>query len=244
MIFARLPSGPESDLIRYGWQLIAETPRYIGKSATDPGNRYAGNDLRCTHCHINGGLKPFASPLVSTFATYPMMADDRVLTLNVRINGCMTRSMNGSPMPDDGREIEAMIAYIRFIGTRSPQGVRVAGMGLKPLRPAARTPDRTRGEEVYVSRCAKCHKAQGQGELRAPPGVGFAFPPLWGDNSFNAAAGMAMIETAAAFIHANMPLGADSREPLLTEQQAWDVAAFITAQPRPPARNATPAPRP
>ena len=171
--------------------------------------------------------------MVSTFASYPMMVDDRVLTLNERINGCMTRSMNGSPMPDDGREIEAMIAYIRFIGTRSPQGVRVAGMGLKPLRPAARTPDRARGEEVYVSHCAKCHKAHGEGELRSPPGVGFAIPPLWGDTSFNAAAGMAQVETAAAFIHANMPLGANYREPLLTEQQAWDVAAFITSQPRP-----------
>ena len=154
--------------------------------------------------------------------------------MNERINGCMTRSMNGSPMPDDGREIEAMIAYIRFIGTRSPQGVRVAGMGLKPLPPAARTPDRARGEEVYVNRCTKCHKAQGKGELRAPPSMGFAFPPLSGDTSFDPAAGMAEVETAAAFIHPHMPLGANYREPFLTEQQAWDVAAFITSQPRPP----------
>src|SRR5829696_4462399 len=59
----KLPPGPESDLIRYGWQLIADTPRNIGKSASDPANRYAGNDLACTHCHINSGLKPFAAPL-------------------------------------------------------------------------------------------------------------------------------------------------------------------------------------
>ena len=240
---AKLPPSPENDLIRYGWQLIVDTPRLIGKSATDPAKRYAGNDLACTNCHLDAGTKPFASPLVSTFSSYPLMVDDRVLTLNERINGCMTRSMNGSRMPDEGREIEAFIAYIRFIGSKSPQGVRVAGMGLKPLRPATRTPDRARGQEVYVSHCAKCHKADGQGELKSPPGVGFAIPPLWGDASFNSAAGMARIETAAAFIQANMPRGADYRHPLLSEQQAWDVAAFVTSQPRPQLRDATAAPR-
>jgi thiosulfate dehydrogenase len=239
----KLPPEPESDLIRYGWQLIAETPRYIGKSAADPAKRYAGNDLACTHCHINSGLKAFAAPLVSTFASYPMMVNDQVLTLNERINGCMTRSMNGSPMPDDGREIEAIIAYIRFVGTNSPQGVRVAGMGLKPLRVAAMTPDRTRGQAVYVRQCAKCHKAEGEGEAAGPTSVGFAIPPLWGANSFNSAAGMAKIETAAAFIHANMPVGTDYREPILTEQQAWDVAAFITSMPRPGPRNAASMPQ-
>ncbi len=238
----KLPPGPESDLIRYGWQLIAETPRSIGKSATDPTKRYAGNDLACTNCHINSGLKPFAAPLVSTFASYPMMVNDQVLTLNDRINGCMTRSMNGAPMPNDGREMEAIIAYIRFISTKTPLGVRVAGMGLLPLRPAARTPDRARGQDVYASQCAECHKADGQGEPTAPPGVGFAIPPLWGDNSFNSAAGMAKIEIAAAFIRANMPVGTDYREPLLNEQQAWDVAAFITSQPRPGPRSAMAAP--
>ncbi len=229
----KLPPGPESDLIRYGWQLLADTPRHIGKSATDPAKRYAGNDLACTHCHINSGLKPFAAPLVSTFASYPMMADDRVLTLNERINGCMTRSMNGSPMPENGREIEALIAYIRFVGTKSPQGVRVAGMGLKPLRPAASAPDRARGEAVYVKHCAGCHKAQGEGELALSPAVGYNIPPLWGDNSFNSAAGMAKLDAAAAFIHANMPVGAAYRVPVLNEQEAWDVAAFVTSQPRP-----------
>src|SRR5262245_69831 len=235
---AKLPSSPENDLIRYGWQLIVETPRLIGKNATDPAKRYAGNDLACTNCHINAGLQPFAAPLVSTFSSYPHMVDDRVLTLNERINGCMTRSMNGARMPDEGREVEALIAYIRFIGERSPQGVRVTGMGLKPLRPAAQAPDRTRGQDVYARYCAKCHKTDGQGNLRSPPGVGWAIPPLWGDASFNSAAGMARIETAAAFIHANMPRGANHREPILTEQQAWDVAAFMTSKPRPALKRA------
>ena len=63
--------GPENDLIRYGRDLIVNTPRYIGKNATDPAMRYAGNDLACQNCHLNAGLQPFAAPFVSTFAHLP-----------------------------------------------------------------------------------------------------------------------------------------------------------------------------
>jgi thiosulfate dehydrogenase len=233
---AALPAGPQNDLIRYGQQLVSETARHIGKSAIDPAKRYAGNNLACSHCHINSGLKPFGIPLVSTFATFPMMVDEKVMSLAERLNGCMTRSMNGKPLPDDGREMEAMVAYLQFIGRRTPQGVRVAGMGLPPLRKPARAPDPAQGETVYATHCAKCHKDNGQGEPLMAPGIGYEIPPLWGDDSFNAAAGMSRIETAAAFIHVNMPVGATPDEPILTQQQAWDVAAFVTSKPRPALR--------
>jgi thiosulfate dehydrogenase len=58
----------------------------------------------------------------------------------------------------------------------------------------------------------------------------FAMPPLWGLQSFNDGAGMARVSIAAAFIHAKMPLG---RGKSLAPQDAWDVAAFFTGQPRP-----------
>jgi len=57
-----------------------------------------------------------------------------------------------------------------------------------------------------------------------------AFPPLWGCASFNAGAGMHRVPTAAAFIKAKMPLGQGGT---LTDQQAWDVAAFMNSHPRP-----------
>ena len=238
---AALPPGPETDLIRFGWQLVVETPRHIGKSATNPAKRYAGNDLACTNCHMNAGLKPFAAPLVSTFASFPAMFNNLVLSLAERINGCMTRSMNGSPLPVNGREMEAFIAYMQYIARDSPVGVRVAGMGLLPLKPAAQTPDAQRGAAVYSQWCARCHGPSGQGDPRTPPGIGYAIPPLWGANSFNAAAGMAKVTMAASFIRANMPLGVDYRAPILTEQQAWDLAAFITTRPRPGPRPSGPA---
>jgi thiosulfate dehydrogenase len=228
-----LPPSAENDLIRYGWELVVQTPRHIGKSAVDPKMRFAGNDLACTNCHINAGLKPFAAPFVSTWGVFPQTHNDQVLTLAERINGCMLRSMNGSPLPENGKEMQAFIAYLRFLGIGTPEGVRVPGMGLKRLASPAQTPDATRGQALYTQWCASCHKADGQGEPRVAPGIGYGIPPLWGNASFNAAAGMADIRAAAAFIHANMPLGVTYRSPILNEQQAWDVAAFITSRPRP-----------
>jgi thiosulfate dehydrogenase len=234
-----LPQGGDNDLIRLGWGIVTETASHIGKDAEDPALRYAGNDLACANCHLDAGLKPFAAPFVSTWTSYPMMVDDRVLTLTERINGCMLRSMNGRPLPEDGREMNAMLAYMRYLGRDAPEGVRVAGMGLKPLPLASEPPSAERGGAVYAANCARCHGAEGQGNRKAPPGVGWAIPPLWGDGAFNDAAGMAHIETAAAFIRANMPRGVSYEAPMLSEQEAWDVAAFVTAKPRPkgPPRN-------
>lgn len=230
----KLPASPENELIQYGWQLVTETPHLIGKSASDPALRYAGNDLACTQCHLKAGRKPFAAPFVSTFASFPMMANDEVVTLTERINGCLTRSMNGQPLPESGREMNALIAYMRFIGKDSPEGVRVTGMGLLPLAPAEQKPDPERGEKIFAHSCANCHGANGQGQRKSPPEVGFLVPPLWGEDSFNSAAGMSHIETAAAFIRANMPYRTtDYHNPFLSVQEAWDVAAYLTSQPRP-----------
>lgn len=228
-----LPKTPDNDLVRYGWELIVDTPRLIGRSAAKADMRYAGNNLACTQCHLNAGLQRFAAPFVSTYGSFPMMSNDNVVTLEERINGCMMRSMNGRPLPDDGREMEAMKAYLRYLGKGTPENVRVEGMGLKALPTAELPPDRDRGQLVYQQTCARCHGANGEGQLKEPPGVGFAIPSLWGQGSFNAAAGMSQLTTAAAFIHANMPYVTDYRAPALTVQQAWDVAAFMISRPRP-----------
>jgi len=231
----KLGPGPENELIRYGKDLIVNTPRYIGKNAAVPAMRYAGNDLTCQNCHLNAGLQPFAAPFVSTFATFPMMVDDQVLTLTQRINGCMVRSMNGKELPDEGREMEALIAYFKFLGKGTPEGVRIPGMGLRPIKNPISPPDARRGEVVYAQLCVTCHKEDGQGELLQSPGVGYNIPPLWGDASFNAAAGMAKTAYAASYIRDNMPFGISYLTPVLTVQQAWDVAAYVISKPHPAA---------
>ena len=231
----KLGKGAENDLIRYGRDLIVNTPRHIGKNAADPAMRFAGNDLACQSCHLNGGLQPFAAPFVSTSATFPMLVDDQVLTLTKRINGCMRRSLNGKDLPAESREMEALIAYFKFVGKGTPEGVRIAGMGLKPIAPPTEPPDARRGEAVYAKHCVTCHKEDGQGEPQQSPGVGYNIPPLWGEASFNAGAGMAKTAYAASYIHDNMPSGITYLTPVLTVQQAWDVAAYMISKPHPPA---------
>jgi thiosulfate dehydrogenase len=232
---AKLGPGTQNDLVRYGHELIVNTPKYIGKNAANPALRFAGNDLACQSCHLKAGLQPFAAPFVSTFATFPMMVNDQVITLTDRINGCMRRSMNGKNLPVDGKEMEAMIAYIKYLGHDTPQGVRIAGMGLLSLQDPPSAADATRGEQVYAKSCASCHKPDGQGERKASPAIGYSIPPLWGDDSFNAGAGMAKLAYAAAYIRANMPFTINYKDPVLSLQQAWDVAAYMTSKPRPPA---------
>ena len=181
------------------------------------------------------GLTALRAPFVSTFATFPILVDDDVITLKGRINGCMIRSMNGKELPPDRPEMQAIIAYIKFLGQGTPEGVRVARMGLFPIADPPVAADATRGEKVYADLCASCHNDNGQGEHDLSPRLGYLIPPLWGDDSFNAAAGMAKLAYAAAYVRTNMPFGVRDQDPVLTVQQAWDVAAYMISKPRPPA---------
>ena len=79
-----------------------------------------------------------------------------------------------------------------------------------------------KGSALFMDRCAKCHGPAGEGTAVAPP--------LWGSKSYNVGAGMARVRTAAEFIRNNMPF---DQAGTLTNQQAIDVAAFVSARPRP-----------
>jgi thiosulfate dehydrogenase len=50
-----------------------------------------------------------------------MIVDDDVITLTERINGCMRQSLNGKDLPDESREMAALIAYFRYIGKGPPR---------------------------------------------------------------------------------------------------------------------------
>jgi thiosulfate dehydrogenase len=65
------------------------------------------------------------------------------------------------------------------------------------------------------------------------PTTSYEFPPLWGPGSYIDGAGMTRPNTAANFIRANMPFGTDYAHPVLSAQDAFDVAAFVDSQPRP-----------
>jgi thiosulfate dehydrogenase len=61
----------------------------------------------------------------------------------------------------------------------------------------------------------------------------YEFPPVWGPDSYNTGAGMHRLLVAARFIRFNMPFGTSFEDPVIGEEDAYDVAAFINSQPRP-----------
>jgi thiosulfate dehydrogenase len=217
-----IPEGALGDAVRLGLSIVNATQG----AAT----AYVGNGLNCASCHLNGGTVAFAAPLAGLWGVFPeyVTRSGRVETLADRINDCFVRSMNGRPLPPDSREMRALLAYTAWLSTGVPTGSSVVGRGFAEIAAAPRAPDPARGKAVYAQQCAACHGADGGG-LKGGNGT-FAMPPLWGSQSFNDGAGMARVSIAAAFVHAKMPLG---RGNSLTVQDAWDVAAFFTDQPRP-----------
>jgi thiosulfate dehydrogenase len=231
---ADTPSVPAVATEDYGRRLLTETTDLLGPDHADPDRRYTGNRLQCASCHLDAGTEPGTLSLLETFGRYPRFSgrDGGEGDIKARINGCMTRSMNGRMLPEDSAEMIAMAAYVRALGEQyqamgeSRRAVDEPGALAMPDRAA----DPVAGKAVYDERCATCHGTDGLG-LPATTNLidGYVFPPLWGPDSFNNGAGMHRVLTAARFIKARMPLG----QPDLTDDQAFDVAAYINVQPRP-----------
>jgi len=129
--------------------------------------------------------------------------------------------------PLDSAVITGLAAYSHWMATGAPVGAYLAGRGFPEIPQPPQAPNPTRGQAVYGTHCAACHQADGGGLKQDGK---YAFPPVWGSESYNAGAGMAHVPTAAAFIKANMPAGQGGT---LTDQEAWDVAAYVDGKPRP-----------
>ncbi len=234
-----LPMDAFGRTVRVGRDLIVNTAATIGPDASDPAKRFSGNGLECQSCHSDAGTKKFGLPLAGVWGVFPQFIgrENEVRTLEDRINGCMERSMNGRALPPDGPEMKAMLTYIRFISAGFPTGRGAEGRGAPPLPLPTAASDPKHGEAVFAETCAVCHQADGQGKRWGPEdaaqGHRYQFPPLWGPDSYNDGAGMARPITAANFIRANMPFGTDYAHPVLSAQDAFDVAVFVDSQPRP-----------
>jgi thiosulfate dehydrogenase len=218
----------------YGRRLIAQTAMLIGPHHPDPEMRYSGSGLNCASCHLQTGELPGQLSLTETYQKYPRFSgrDGRVADLKDRIDGCMERSMNGRVLPRDGVEMNAMVAYIKALSDEyaAMNPLAKAINEPSPFRTPNRAASPEAGKLVYDDKCAVCHGRDGSGlPASSDPRRGFVFPPLWGDDSFNNGAGMGRVITASRFIKAKMPFG----KPDLTDDEAFDVAAFINSQPRP-----------
>jgi thiosulfate dehydrogenase len=198
---------------RRGSALLAHT--------SDSLPRYVGANLRCLSCHLDGGRRPLFS-LVGAFVRYPRFVDrsGTIATIEDRINFCFTRSLAGRALPAGSREMHDMVSYLAFLSSNVPPGAHVRGEGTPHI--VTLTADSARGSALYGAQCARCHAADGAGTVVAPA--------VWGPRSFTIAAGMAREQRLAAFIRHAMPF---DRPGTLSDQDAYDLAAFVMSHPRP-----------
>jgi len=227
-----LPDDEQGKLIRYGHELITNTALFFG-----PKGKIAAitNGMNCQNCHVDAGAKPFAGCFSAVASTYPKYRDrsGRIESIEFRINDCMLRSLNGKGIDSSGKEMQAMVAYFKWIGKDVPKNKKPKGAGLEELAFLDRAADPEKGKKVFLSKCTSCHGENGQGLLNHDSSF-YLYPPLWGTNSFNVSAGLYRISRLASFVKNNMPFGPASHDsPQLTDEEAWDVAAFVISQPRP-----------
>ncbi|HXC33504.1 MAG TPA: c-type cytochrome [Verrucomicrobiae bacterium] len=208
-----IPAGALGDSIRLGMQVFNNTPKYAEK--------YVGNKLSCTHCHVDGGTVSKGMPMVGLIGMFPMYRDREktVITFEERIQQCFQRSEFGHRLPNDGPEMTGLVAYVQWLSKDQVTGRPFPGRGLVELPEL--NGDAAKGSKIYADQCAVCHGNDGEGKLPLIPAV-------WGPDSYSDGAGMHQIPKMAAFVQHNMP----QNDPgTLTPQDAYDVSAYVHSMP-------------
>jgi thiosulfate dehydrogenase len=212
--------------IRYGRELIQRTAYYLGPQGTV--GHYLGNHMSCQNCHLDAGTKMFSPTLKSTHANYPQFRarENIIIAVPDRVNLCIQRPHIGRDLPADTREMRAMELYIKWLGRNMPLNSHTYGDDVENIKPIARAADPVQGKLVYEKNCQVCHGANGEGRP-TEDGIAYVYPPLWGPESFGMGSTMHRVLKAAAFIKNNMPFGTTWENPVLTDEEAFDVAAYI-----------------
>jgi len=225
-----IPLDEYGELIRYGKKLISNTAQYLGPRGSVS---HISNGMNCQNCHLEAGTKAWAGNFGGVAAIYPRFSDRRGghETVNQRITDCFERSMNGRGPDSNSREMKAMNAYIVWLGKDVDKGKKPAGVGLAIPPYIDRPADSGKGRIIFIQKCQLCHGLNGEGQTDSAGG--YKYPPLWGDHSYNTAAGLYRLSKFAGFIKDNMPYGTNYLNEQLSNEEAWDLAAFVNSQPRP-----------
>lgn len=228
----QIPDSDSGRLIAYGRDLIENTSKYLG-----PNGRVAQvtNGMNCQNCHLNAGTLPWGNNYGAVSSMYPQLRgrSGTIETIPKRVNDCLQRSLNGNAIDSNSREMQAIIAYMHWLGHDVPKKIKPKGSGIMDIPFLDRAADPEKGKAVYMNKCQRCHGTDGQGQKNADA-LSYTYPPLWGNNSYTTAAGLYRLSRFAGYVKNNMPFGEVSyHSPLLSNEEVWDVAAFVNSQPRP-----------
>jgi thiosulfate dehydrogenase len=226
-----IPPGKEGELIGYGKELIEHTGKYFGpKGEIAP----ISNGMNCQNCHLEAGTKLFANNFSVFYTKYPVQGarSGKIDQVTDRISDCFQRSLAGKMPEKSSKEIRAMIAYFKWVGQGVKKGQKLSGTATERLPFLERAANPQKGLLVYRSKCQTCHGKNGEGLMSVDQKT-YVNPPLWGPHSYNDAAGMHRLIQFSGFVKNNMPYGANHKNPQLSVDEAWDVAAFVNTRPRP-----------
>ena len=228
--------------IQLGYRLFTNTPAEA--------ERFVPGGVSCNNCHLNGGpartghaarrhlrrlsgVQPPRGP-----ADQPERPDRRLFPSQRerdRKAGTERRWHRASLAPDalpnpTSREVLALAAYLTWLSRGNEIGKNPSWRGQNTIPQASLVPvdklDPAKGEAIYKERCVSCHGPDGQGVF-----VGDKRPgPLWGPDSWNDGAGAARVYTLAGIIRYTMPYLDPGN---MTDEDAQQLAAFITSKPRP-----------
>jgi thiosulfate dehydrogenase len=221
----------DQKLIEYGKDLIANTSKYYGPKGS---LGVKANTLNCQNCHLDAGSRTWGNNYKAVATTYPKFRDrsGSIETIPKRVNDCFERSLNGKALDSSSHEMLAIVAYIQSLGKDVPKGTKPEGSGIRELTFPARAASPAMGQTVYTAQCKSCHGQNGEG-IKTPDGI-YVYPPLWGEASYNTGAGLFRLSRLAGYVKDNMPFNVSTHDkPVLTDEQSWDVAAYINSKPRP-----------
>lgn len=214
-------------IIKRGYALVTNTYELLPQNVPEA-------KLHCSSCHLNAGGNSDAAWWVDLQSEYPTKPQ-----LQARINHCFTNSLNGYELCtpaapkekgncDTNANMNAITTYMQWLDEQSAALAlcNTVAHGYPPI--STSTGNVANGKLTFVQKCAVCHGLDGQGRYESHS---YFRPALWGAHSFNQAAGMFSDPAyLAAFARWNMPLMAGGQ---LTDQEAWDVEAYIHSKKRP-----------
>lgn len=227
-----LDGQPEKENVLYGKELIANTALYFGPKGKVNAN--STNGMNCQNCHLDAGTRVFGNNYSAVASTYPKYRARSGAKENIykRVNDCFERSMNGKALDTNSKEMQAITAYIKWLGKDVEKGRKPEGSGLKDIALLDRACDPVKGKAIYIQKCQVCHSKEGEGQINPATGA-FLYPPLWGPKSYNVGAGLYRISNFAKYVKYNMPLGSTHESTQLSDEEAWDIAAFVNSQEHP-----------
>lgn len=222
-----IPNNEFGSAIRYGRELIVNTSFYIGPNGIN--GQYLGNKMNCSNCHLEAGTKPYALSLMHAQTSYPQYRarEDKVLSLAERVNNCIMRPHSGKPIALDSKEMNAFLAYFRWLNSFVEKTDTLYQLKSLPINYPNRAANSKLGSDLYIKHCESCHGKNGEGLFTIDSST-YVYPPLWGYESYQPGSSMHRVTKLATYIKANMPYKiASFQRPVLSDEECLDLAAFI-----------------